>query len=427
MDVARTIPRVFALVGTVFLSACGFNSGGNQTNTTVQKPSAACSGSAIPDRFIVRWRDGHTTMEKAENSEALSRELLIPNQKEILLAEHDFIVKISDSVSSVNTLATPPPGEIDWGQQSISASSAWEIADGTGIVVAVVDSGADIKHAQLKNQLAVNLGEVPNNQIDDEKNGFVDDVTGFDFINNSADIVDGDSGHGTHVSGIIVGEHTGSGIKGIAPGAKLLPLRFISSESGSIGDALSAIDYAVNKRGAKIINASWGSEVCSESLKFTVQALEAKGVLFVAAAGNGDEQSGIGYNLDYRTTFPAAYPFSGQITVGAMVADGAMTGFSNFSRTLVHLLAPGWHIWSTFPGDLTHPTGTYARMDGTSMATPFVAGAAAVVWSYRPKATVAQVKAAILKSVNPGNYVVVSGGSLNLRKALDEIAKTVDP
>jgi subtilisin family serine protease len=182
-----------------------------------------------------------------------------------------------------------------------------------------------------------------------------------------------------------------------------------------------ALDYAVNKRGAKIINASWGSESCSDSLKLALSGLEAKGVMFIAAAGNGDDNTGIGYNLDFRQLFPAAYPINGQITVGAIRSDGAMTGFSNFSQTLVHLLAPGWHIWSTYPG------GGLYRMDGTSMATPFVTGAAAVVWSYRPKATVAQVKAAILAGVNPGHYSVSSGGYLNVRRALDEIAKTVAP
>jgi subtilisin family serine protease len=423
MDVARTLRCALALTGFLALSACGVSQTTTQ-ETKLQKPTDTCADAAVPNRFIVRWKDGHTTIEEASSGEALTRELLVPNDKEILFAEHDYVVRISDSVSSTSSvapMATPAPGEADWGQQSVGASSALELANGSGIVVAVIDSGADITHPQLKNQLAVNLGEIPSNGIDDEKNGFVDDVTGYDFTASppSPNIQDGASGHGTHVSGIVLGEHINNGINGIAPGAKLLPLRFISSESGLIGDALLAIDYAVNKRGAKIINASWGSESCSSALKLAIQSLEQRGVLFVAAAGNGDDISGIGYNLDSRQSYPAAYPIAGQITVGALRSDGAMTGFSNFSQNLVHLLAPGWHIWSTYPG------GGYARMDGTSMATPFVTGA--VVWSYRPKATVAQVKAAILAGVNPANYVVASHGSLNLRKALDEIAKTVQP
>lgn len=429
MDVARALLRTLPISSALIVAGCAYNLGGSESGA-VRKTTSDCASEALPDKFIVHWKDGHISYEEAKDSHALEENLLRPNADDISFTEHDFKIRLVQP-TNVQTNPTPEPEEVNWGIQRISAPDAWALAQGDGITVAVIDSGVDITHPQLKNQLAINSGESgpdtngrdkSNNGIDDDKNGLVDDVNGYDFNSKTAHVTDGSTGHGTHVSGVILGEHLPNAyVSGVAPKAKLLPLRFMSDDGvGDFPAALQAINYAV-ARGAKIINASWGGACSTDALRSAIAALETQGVMFVAAAGNGDPYTQIGFNLDGRPMYPAAYPNPGQITVGAMNMNNVMTGFSNFSPTLVHLLAPGWRIWSTFPG------AGYARMDGTSMATPFVAGAAATVWSYRPKATVAQVKAAILTAVTPGSFTVSSGGYLNVRKALDEIAKNVAP
>jgi len=433
MDVRRpiTISAVFTI--SILLSACA-DTIGRETVNGVNVPSAACEPSAVPDRFIVRWKDGSISVKTAEDTATLEREFIEPNREDIDFVEHDFKVsiRVPSSNETVESYARPP-ADIDWGQVDVGAYEAWKIAQGEGITVAVIDSGVDPYHPQLIDRIAINTGEIPDDGIDNDNNGFIDDYLGFDFHKYS--IGKGGSGnirdplgHGTHVAGIILAEHTPNGLmKGIAPKAKLIPLNFMGpDETGYIGDAIFAIEYAV-RRGARVINASWGGPSCSLALRQKIAALESLGVLFVAAAGNGDPYTGIGYNLDFRADYPAAFGLPGQLTVGATNIYGRMTGFSNYSYNLVHLMAPGWQIMSTFPtGGKARcsgysPAPGYCYMSGTSMATPFVAGAAALLWSYRPQATVSEIRTAIMKGVTPGEYQAVSRGRLNIRRALEEI------
>lgn len=430
MDVAKALGFTLPLAGCLFLSACGYEVSSPSVGG-VNKATDACASSVVPNKYIVHWKDGSNSIEHSKNERSLTENLIAPNRDQIDFVEHDFKVHIHESTIVENVTATSSTVPDSWGQERVGASDAWSLAKGEGVIVAVIDTGVALNHPQLKNQLAINASEVVNG-IDDDKNGYIDDVSGFDFMSRTPKVQDNPKAthHGTHVSGIILGEHLtmNPSIKGMAPAAKLLPLSFLDDfGDGDISDAVDAMSYAAS-RGAKIINASWGGEGCSKLLEGAVKGLESKGVLFIAAAGNGD-QHGIGYNLDNRQTYPAAFGASGQITVGATDSLNYMTSFSNFSRTLVHLMAPGSRIWSTVfdPGMTGGENHGYQIMDGTSMATPFVAGAAAVVWSYRPKATVQQVKSALLASVTSSAYPAVSGGLLNVRRALDEIAKTVAP
>jgi subtilisin family serine protease len=434
MDVGKALTFFSYLgisLGALGLSGCGLPVLGSNANNNQKTTSGSCAQMAIPNEYIVRWKDGTHSLEKASSHAHIRSRLSAESVDKIDFIEPNYRVQIHGQPSaSVHTNSFFHNSPDSWGQSAIGADQVWSTAKGDGVIVAVVDAGVDVTHVQLRNQIAINKGEVPNNGVDDDKNGFVDDYAGYDFYAGNGNVHDAPKSthHGSHVAGIIGAEHlsTGAGIRGVAPGVKILPLTFMDDTgSGNISDALNAISYAVS-RGAKVINASWGAEVCSQSLQLTIASLESQGVLFVAAAGNGD-QNGIGYNLDYRQTFPAAYGIAGQVTVGAMDDAAIMTGFSNFSRNLVHLLSPGLDIWSTVYDDGTSPNHGYLRMDGTSMATPFVSGAAAVLWSYRPKATVQQIKAAILTAVTPGNYPVVANGYLNLRQALDTIGKTVAP
>jgi subtilisin family serine protease len=436
MDVEKALAFSLPLVSCLFVSACGYNMGNSSTGGG-NKATDACAGTVVPNKYIVNWKDGTKSIEYAASESSLSLNLISSRSAEIDSVEHDYKVHVlgglsKDASGQVTDQSSSTPDT--WGQERAQAPDAWALAKGEGITVAVIDTGIDLNHSQLRNQLAVNAGEIASNGIDDDKNGFIDDVNGWNFIGGSRgpNVIDNavSTHHGTHVSGIVLGEHVATmpSIKGMAPAAKLLPLSFLDDYGdGDLDDAVDAMNYAAS-RGAKIISASWGGEGCSKSLQNAVYNMEAKGVLFIAAAGNGDAH-GIGYNLDIRQTYPAAYGAPGQITVGAIDSQNYMTSFSNFSRNLVHLMAPGSRIWSTVydPGVSGGVNHGYALMDGTSMATPFVSGAAAVVWSYRPKATVRQVKAALIAGVTPGSYPVVSAGQLNVRKALDEIAKLVDP
>ena len=286
----------------------------------------------------------------------------------------------------------------------------------SGVIVAVIDSGVEVTHPQLRNQIAINTAEIANG-VDDDNNGYIDDIYGYDFAVHSADVGD-TSGHGTHVAGIILAEHNVGPAKGIAPEAKLLALDFMDGEGGQVSDAIEAIHYAV-ARGAKVINASWGGGLCSESLRTTIAALRAKGVLFVAAAGNS------GNDLDWVKEYPAAFASDAQITVGASTSLDARAEFSNYSWSLTNVFAPGSLIMSTYKG------GATTTLSGTSMAAPFVSGSAAVLWGHRPSATLAQIREAIFASVDldpnepRGSLPSTTGGRLNLRKAIEKIEQLV--
>ncbi len=312
----------------------------------------------------------------------------------------------------------------DWWHTKIEDGNAWSRGyKGQGVIVAVIDSGVQVTHKDLKTHLAVNAGEVgtdglgrsmATNGVDDDLNGYVDDVSGYDFELDSGVVTDG-SGHGTHVSGVIVADHAGGAVYGAAPDAKLLPLDFMNDDgAGHISDAIRAMYYAA-ARGAKVVNASWGGAPCSKSLRQAISDLGVAGILFVAASGN--EYS----DLDADPSYPAAYNVSNQITVASSTQSDRMNDFSNYSYDLVHIMAPGSAILSTYSdfGDTANPI--YKALSGTSMATPFVSAAAAALWSAKPTATVGEIRNALLSSVDTGPYEVSSRGRLNMRKALDVI------
>jgi subtilisin family serine protease len=411
MDVAMARSmRSCALVALpLALIACNQNQSSQQT--TFPETKAECAATAVPNRFIVQWKNGTTTVEHAADREAFIRDVLEPNEGKITFAEHDQIVQLSEPGGITVGEAAADPA--DWGQTLVGAPDVWaQGVKGDGVIVAVVDSGVDITHSQIQPRLAINPGEIPNNGIDDDHNGYVDDVSGYDFESRTGDVKDG-TGHGTHVAGTILADHTTGIVKGMAPEAKLLPLDFMDDEgSGSLSVAIEAMNYAA-ARGAKIINASWGGAPCSKSLERAITQLESKGILFISAAGNS------GVDIEQNPEYPAAYALPNQLTIGASTARDYMSGFSNYSYHLVNLMAPGSQIFSTYPGNHT------ATMSGTSMATPFVSGAAALLWSFRPTATLAQIREAILNSVDPGNFAVSSHGRLNVKHAIEELQKLV--
>lgn len=403
-------------IAAMALTGCADN--GKSETAQFSETKAECTSTAVPNAYVVHWKDDSVSVVRGWTREDFTREIFEPNKNDIRLVEQDQRVKIQPLAGG---MATPtdarPYTTVDpsatstdqWGTSMISAPDAWNAGvKGAGVVVAVIDSGVDITHPQLRGRLAVNTKEIPGNGIDDDGNGYIDDVNGWDFDGDQP-IVSDSAGHGTHVAGIILAEHGTSMVKGVAPEAKLLPLDFMNADGqGNIGDAILALKYA-GQQGARVINASWGGAPCSQTLSHTIADLESQGVLFVAAAGNS------GVNIDQQPEYPAAFSISNQITVGASTARDFTAGFSNFSFHLVHLFAPGAAILSTYPG------ARVATLSGTSMAAPFVAGAAALLFSAHPNATVAQVRAALIGSVDHGDFAATSQGRLNIKKALDAL------
>ncbi len=314
-----------------------------------------------------------------------------------------------------------------WGLHLIGASHAWtKTNQGRGIVVAVTDTGIDYTHLDLVRNLWTNTREVLGDGQDNDGNGFIDDIVGWDFVGNDNkpydlsmklfDIIlgQGNPGHGTHVSGVIASQlKNGIGVAGVSPRAKLMGLRFINEKGqGDSAGAIKAIDYAV-ANGANIISASWGSEgeePGDQAVREAIQRAESAGVLFVAAAGNGrlDPQSlsaaGYDNDRDSKPVYPASYPYSNIIAVSAINSSEQLAGFSNYGLQSVDLGAPGVKIMSTVPGNQFQDTilsfgELQITWDGTSMATPFVSGALAVIWGENSNLNSQEVKDRLLRMV----------------------------
>lgn len=267
----------------------------------------------------------------------------------------------------------------------INIEPAWALGTATSIVTAVIDTGVDYTHPDLASNIWSNTDEVAGNGIDDDGNGFVDDVRGWDFVNNDNDPMD-DNGHGTHVAGTIgaVGNN-GIGVTGVAWTASIMPLKFLDqSGSGSLSDAIKAIQYA-RVNGAKIINASWGGGGFSSALQSAISQFITSGGLFVAAAGNEAT------NNDVTPSYPANY--QGVISVGASTRTDTRASFSNYG-TSVDVFAPGQSILSTLPGN------RYGSLSGTSMATPQVAGALALLWGQNPTLSATTISQALINSTD---------------------------
>lgn len=340
-----------------------------------------------------------------------------------------------------------------WGMIDIGVQSAWKSASGNGIVVAVIDTGVDYQHEDLIDTLWHNAGEMgkdaqgndkATNGIDDDANGFIDDVIGWDFATNDNKPYDlavdplqllmggGNPGHGTHCAGNVAAQMgNGRGVAGVAPNAKVMVLRFLTEKGeGTTAGAIKSINYAV-KMGAKVLSNSWGSEgddpndqATNQALKDAITNAMNQGVLFVAAAGNGHQ--GVGYNndTDPKPGVPASYDIANIISVAALDNKDQLGAFSNWGQKTVHIGAPGVAVFSTTVGGNYSDTvidmyGIKATWDGTSMACPHVAGAAALYWSKHPTASWQQVKSAIMNSSKPIsalNGKSVTGGKLNVDK-----------
>ncbi len=301
----------------------------------------------------------------------------------------------------------------------IGAEQAWDMTTGNkDIVVAVIDTGVKYDHPDLAPNMWVNEQEkngAPD--VDDDGNGYVDDIYGFNFVTNKGDPMD-DHGHGSHCAGTIGGKgNDGAGVVGVNWDTRIMAIKFLSADgSGTLESAIKSIEYAT-KMGAKVLSNSWGGGGFSQELKDIIQASHAAGAVFVAAAGNSAA------NNDTANAYPASYDVPNIIAVAAIDNRGALAIFSSYGKRKVHVGAPGVNVLSV-------TTKGFESWSGTSMATPHVSGIVALLWGHENGLTNLQVKERILNTAVkiPGlKNKVATGGLANAWTALNNIIPEPDP
>ncbi len=367
--------------------------------------------------------------------------------KELTMDSNSIVDNPAVPAAPQETLGADPLFSKQWGMINIGTQAAWKVTRGNpNMIVAVIDTGVDYTHEDLLPNLWRNPGEIPDNGIDDDQNGYIDDEIGWDFAKNdnkpydlSMSILEilfkgGNPGHGTHCAGNVAARgDNGLGISGVAPNVKIMSLRFISEKGqGTSADAIKAIKYAVDN-GAQVLSNSWGSEgedasegAENKALREMIQYAQDHNVLFVAAAGNGHSGKGYSNDTDPKPGYPASYSNENIISVAAINAQDTLGAFSNWGQKTVHIAAPGVVVFSTTVGNkysdvIVDKLGFKATWDGTSMACPIVAGAAALYWSAHPEKTVLEVKNAIIQSAKKVPILadkMVSGGKLDVEALL---------
>ena len=369
------------------------------------------------DRILVKWRDGlnHASplvrqaeaigngqyqLTLAENVTVNQAVSYFKNQSAVEFAQPDYKVQIErlpDDPGLTNVWGLDNTGQGGGAANAdINAPEAWNTNTGSGkMVVAIIDSGIDYNHPDLK----ANIWSSPKNPA----------IRGWNFVNNNSNVMD-DNGHGTHIAGIIgaVGNN-GIGIAGVNWNVKLMALKFLDkSGSGYLSNAVKALNFAV-ANGAKVVNNSYAGGGSDPAMSAAIAAARAKGVIFVAAAGND------GSNIDSSPVYPASYNSDNVVTVAATDRSDRLANFSNFGRATVEIAAPGSYIYSTLPGN------KYGYYSGTSMAAPGVVGALALVWDAHPTWTYKQVIKAVLNTadVMPSLTGKVATGRLDVGEAIN--------
>lgn len=304
------------------------------------------------------------------------------------------------------------------------AAEAWGrgFTGSDSVVVGIIDEGYQYTHSDLAGNAGKNPGEVAGNGIDDDLNGYVDDVYGWDFDSNNNTVYDGTGDdHGTHVAGTIGGQGgNGTGVAGVNWDVNLLSAKFLGANGGTTANAIKAVDYFTDlktRHGLNLVatNNSWGGGGFSQGLYDAIARANTANIFFVAAAGNSTTST---------LSYPAGYDLPNVISVASIDSNGGLSSFSNFSSTWVDLAAPGGGIYSTLPGN------TYGTYSGTSMAAPHVTGALALMRSAYPTATMNQLKQALLDSVVQTTSLAgktVTGGRLDTNGALMRLSQLVDP
>ena len=371
---------------------------------------------------------GWESIDDLDNADAAAVVAEYSRLPEVEYAEPNFEIELPDSIDGplVPVLPHDPQFNDQWalansGQRGgkegadISATLAWATTTGSDkVVVAVLDSGVDYTHEDLASNMWVRpAGMAP---YRDAELGIVDDLNGFNAVDNASDPMD-ENGHGTHCAGIIGAEGENNlGIAGVNWKVQIMPLKFMNAGGfGTTKDAIEAINYVIERKKAgvnvRIISASWGSTQRSRALEEVIRKAYENDILFVAAAGNAS------VNNDRSPHYPSSYNVPNVISVAALDRHDALASFSNYGAKSVAVAAPGVDILSTWLGN------AYEEKSGTSMATPVVAGVAALVLSEHPRMSVDDLKKKVLASTDPIVALkgkTVTGGRINAAKALED-------
>lgn len=352
--------------------------------------------------------DGRTLLVKLEapTLDAVSEAIAFYEQavEEVAYAEPDYIRQFSKTPNDTQY------GEL-WGMAKISAPAAWDVATGnSAAIVAVIDSGMDMDHPDLQANLWNNSDEIPGDNIDNDGNGYVDDVNGWDFVSEDKDPDDG-YGHGTHCAGTVgaVGNNANQ-VAGVCWTASIMPVRVGTSAGLADSDIVDGIRYAA-RNGAKVLSNSYGGPGFSQTIYDAVSYANNRGCIFVASAGNDNSDN------DLYPQYPASIELPNVISVAATDENDERASFSNYGATSVDIGAPGVNIISTYLG------GETTSMQGTSMACPHVAGALTLYASIDPGINPAEAKQLLLQSADPVLDLagkVVSGARLNVQSLLAE-------
>ncbi len=340
-------------------------------------------------------------------------------------AEPDIVFKLSAQKNPNDPYYSKQWGLNNSSDTDIDAPEGWSKETGSeDVVIAIIDTGVDYNHEDLRDNIWKNSKECSGIKgVDDDGNGYVDDCYGWNALDDNGNPMD-DNGHGTHVAGIAAAVgNNGKGIAGVSWHSKILPLKFMDSNGqGRVSDAIECIEYIVNnvKKGEniKVANASWGGYQSSSALRDAIQKLKEVDVLFVAAAGNDKN------NNDSKPYYPASYDLNNIIAVAATDKNDNLADFSNYGKNSVDVAAPGVDILSTYPGN------KYRYMSGTSMATPYVSGLAALIWSENAGYSYYDVKSTIENNgdkLSSLYNLVKTESRINADKSLSSQEKTPAP
>jgi subtilisin family serine protease len=425
---------------------------------TAADPRPAPSPEVVPGELLVRFKAGADGAERASTRDeagveaestlpvrglqlvkakpgtsARTAESRLERDDDVLYAEPNLVRRASVTPNDkffglewgLENTGQAVAGSTGTADADIDAPAAWDRTTGAGsTTVAVVDTGVDTAHPDLAPNAWSNPGEagaLGTNGADDDNNGFVDDTRGWDFTSTGDNTpADGD-GHGTHVAGTATARGgDGNGVAGVSWQSRVMPVRVLGDDgTGTLSDVISGYGYAA-RNGADVVNASLGGAGRSQAEEDAIRA--ASDVLFVVAAGNDANDN------DTTPDYPCAHDLANVICVAASDQNDGLAGFSNYGASSVDLAAPGVNVASTFIDEPGYEP--FAFLSGTSMASPHVAGVAALVLARSPSASVADLRSALLGSVEQKSGLVgrtVTGGRLNARLALDVAASRAEP
>jgi thermitase len=388
---------------------------------TIRRITARLNDEVEDEIEAVPGLDAIDDLDNADASEVVAEYAALP---EVEYAEKNYEIELDHTGGGKHLHPEDPRFAEQWGLENdgsnggtqgadISAMRAWAVSTGSDkVVVAVIDTGVDYTHTDLASNMWIRPADVPPYQ--DQQLGTIQDFHGYNALENNADPMD-ENGHGTHCAGIVGAEGGNNiGVAGVNWKVQIMPLKFMNAGGfGNTKDAIECINYVIDRRKAgvnvRVISASWGSTQKSQALEDVIRKANQEGILFVAASGNATT------NTDKVPHYPSSYNLPNIISVAALDRNDQLASFSNYGPKTVHIAAPGKDILSTWLND------EYESKSGTSMATPMVAGVAALVLSKDTKLSVDELRRKLFQSADKLDSLkgkIVTGGRINAAKAL---------